>query len=68
VGSAIGLGVIALKQFRVWPFNRGRRSPQGRQAAAGDATGESSNNGTTSKNRRRHARAWDQETEFSVIH
>jgi hypothetical protein len=57
VGGAIALGIIALKQLSVWPFNRRQRVPQGtRVPERGEA---SSNDGATSRHRRRHARAWN---------
>lgn len=64
VGGLVGLAMIALKHFKVWPFNK-----VGRDADESDDQGESENDeeggeDTTSfkgRLRRRHPRSWEME-------
>jgi hypothetical protein len=67
VGSAIGLGIVALKQFNIWPFNMIRRAPQQTQAPEGQGAESSSNNVPASRHRRRHARAWNRSDDYLAI-
>lgn len=54
MGSVLGLGIIALKHYRVWPFHRGPKNPV-KKGEDGE-----------SKVQRRHARAWNQTEEFRL--
>ena len=67
VGSAIGLGIVALKQFNIWPFNRIRRGPQQTQAPEGQGGESPSNSAPASRHRRRHARAWNPSDDYLAI-
>jgi hypothetical protein len=63
VGALIGLGIVTLKQFQIWPFNSKRKTAK---QTVDKALGTEEEVSTASRKlRRRHPRSWNVAYEFT---
>lgn len=58
IGTLIGLAVVGLKHFRIWPFNRRRGSSQSKQQSHTNGSAEKLVVESGKEYRRNHPRSW----------
>jgi hypothetical protein len=58
IGALIGLAVVGLKHFGIWPFNRRKGSSQSNQQKHTDGSSEKSMDTSSGEHRRNHPRSW----------